>query len=118
VSDGVVSSNFDTVPLGHGSTRAYFLDLEQRLNRLKREREVRALHIKNDLSGNKRPQGHGYNWAFVRGIETRFNLMQSDYGLRISRMQGEIVRCKSRISNNLSCNSNDLTGGPLSTSRY
>jgi hypothetical protein len=117
VSDGVVSSNFDTGPLGHGITRAYVLELEQRLNRMKREHEVRAMRIKKDVSGNA-PRGYYYNWAFVRGIESRFNLMQSDYELRFSRMLGEILRCKGRISNDLSCNSNELTGEPLSTSRY
>jgi hypothetical protein len=117
VSYGVVSSNFDTGSLGHGSTRAHVLELEQRLNHLKREHEVCAMRIKKDVSGNA-PQGYYYNWAPVRGIESRFNLMQSDYEMRFSRLLGEILRCKGRISNYLSCNSNDLTGGPLSTSRY
>jgi hypothetical protein len=117
VSDGVVSSNFDTGPLGHGITRAYVLELEQRLNRMKRGHEVRAMRIKKDVSGNA-PRGYYYNWAFVRGIESRFNLMQSDHELRFSRLLGEILRCKGRISNDLSCNSNDLTDESLSTSRY
>jgi hypothetical protein len=95
--------------------RAYVLDLEQRLDRMTRAYEVRATHIKNEYCGVG-PQETEENWAFVRSIEIRFSLMQSDYGLRISSMEGEVMRCTSRISNNLSCNSNGMTGAPLSTS--
>jgi len=44
-------------------------------------------------------------WSYIRNLEARFNRMQDEYELRISRLQEEVISLRGQMSANPSYSS-------------